>query len=348
VQAAINYALATRLGCTFAPPGPPASHLEALHLVEDLHRAAAAALGSVADITGLHQASEQAAKVPVAVVDRRGFIRANVQMAASVAEVALEGQSLTWPSRTVAGVQLGAILAALSARVLGQFDPFYQAEDSRTRTGRVILVAPNVFRFELELKADPSDFHLWVALHELTHAAQVAAAPWLPDWIRDHLAELVMIDDSPGAMQRLTRAARQLPGLLADKSDLPAKVTGLFSPAQSYIFQEVTAAMSLLEGHADVIMDAVGPNVVRSVDQLRPRFDARRVAQGRLDRAARQLIGIEAKTAQYVQGAAFVRAVLSQVGHEGLNLVFTGPDALPTAQEMDNPDAWVARVVKAA
>jgi len=348
VQAAINYGLASRLGCALVPPGPPATHLEALHLVEDLHRAAGAALGSVAEITGLHQASEQAAQVPVAVVDRRGFVKANVQMAQSLADVALEGQDLSWPARAMAGGQLGAIMAALSARVLGQFDPFYQVNDSDTRRGRVLLVAPNVLRFELELKADPSDFHLWVALHELTHAAQVAAAPWLPDWIRDHLAELVLIDDSPGALQRVTRAARQLPGILADKSDLPAKVVGLFSPAQSYIFQEVTAAMSLLEGHADVIMDAVGPKVVRSVDQLRPRFDARRVAQGRLDRAARRLIGLEAKTAQYVQGAKFVRSVLNQVGHEGLNLVFTGPDALPTAQEMDNPDAWVARVARSA
>ena len=210
----------------------------------------------------------------------------------------------------------------------------------------MLLVAPNILRFERELNADPRDFHLWVALHELTHAAQVAAAPWLPDWIRDRLAELVQIDETDGTVGRLARAARQLPDLMADKSKLPPKAFGLLSPAQAYVFQEVTAVMSLLEGHADVIMDAVGPNVVRSVDKLRHRFDARRVAKGRLERAVRRLVGMEAKTAQYVQGAAFVRTVLSAVGHEGLNLAFSGPDALPTHQEMDQPEAWVNRVAR--
>ena len=341
---ALNYPLAQRLGKLLVRPGPPASPQEASHLVGSLRQAATSALGSVAEITGLDQACEQAAKVPVMVVDRRGFVAANVHLAAALADVVLEGQEMSWFGRSTAGAQLGTVLAVLSARVLGQFDPFYQ---SQAELGRVLLVAPNVLRFQRALNADPRDFHLWIALHELTHAAQIAAAPWLPDWIRDRLSELVQIDEAEGKLGRLARAARQLPEAMADKSELPPKVFGLFSPAQAYVFQEVTAAMSLLEGHADVIMDAVGPKVVRTVAQLRPRFDARRVAKGRLERAARRLIGLEAKTAQYVQGAEFVRSVLNQVGHEGLNLAFTGPDALPTAHEMDQPEAWVARVVRA-
>ncbi|MCL2802646.1 MAG: zinc-dependent metalloprotease [Micrococcales bacterium] len=342
---AINYAVAVALGTRLVRPGPAIAQDEAAHLVADLHRASAAALGSVAEITGLDQACEAAANVPVMVIDRRGFVRANVQLAESVVNVALADQELSWLAKYGAGVQLGSALALLSARVLGQYDPFHQGPNGAK--GRVLLVAPNVYRFECLVRANPRDFHLWISLHELTHAAQIAAAPWLPDWISDRLAELVAIDDQPGAIKRLTRAARQLPDLFADKTDVPPKMVGLLSPAQAYIFQEVTAVMSLLEGHADVIMDSVGPKVVRSVDQMRHRFDARRVAGGRLDRAARRLIGIEAKTAQYVQGADFVRGVLSEVGHEGLNLVWSGPDAMPTTTELDDPAAWCQRVAKA-
>jgi putative hydrolase len=103
--------------------------------------------------------------------------------------------------------------------------------------------------------------------------------------------------------------------------------------------------MSLLEGHADVIMDAVGPKVVKTVEQLRPRFDARRLARGRLERALRRLAGLEAKTAQYVQGATFVRSVLATAGHEGLNRAFRAPDMLPSASEMEDPGTWIARAL---
>ena len=124
---ALNYGVAKRLGQVLVRPGPPATHLEAAHLVDDLHLAARQALGSVADITGLNQACEQAAKVPVLVVDRRNFVTANVELAAALVNVALDSQDLSRLGKWAAGTQLGAVLAVLSARVLGQFDPFHQS-----------------------------------------------------------------------------------------------------------------------------------------------------------------------------------------------------------------------------
>ena len=74
--------------------------------------------------------------------------------------------------------------------------------------------------------------------------------------------------------------------------------------------------MSLLEGHADVVMDGVGPQVIPSVGVIRRRFDERRKGVGTLDRMLRRLLGLDAKMAQYRDGARFVRAVVDKVGHD--------------------------------
>lgn len=106
----------------------------------------------------------------------------------------------------------------------------------------------------------------------------------------------------------------------------------------------MTAVMSLLEGHADVVMDDVGPQVVPSVEQIRARFDQRRKGRGSADRLLRRLLGLEAKMRQYRDGAVFCRAVQDAVGVDGFNQVWTSPDTLPTAREITEPALWLQRV----
>ena len=103
--------------------------------------------------------------------------------------------------------------------------------------------------------------------------------------------------------------------------------------------------MSLLEGHADVVMDGVGPTVIPSVAQIRKKFNQRRQGVGTLDKLLRRLLGLDAKMAQYRDGAVFVRHVVDKVGMDQFNAVWSGPEALPSKAEITDPDAWVARVL---
>ncbi|MDR2454909.1 MAG: zinc-dependent metalloprotease [Bifidobacteriaceae bacterium] len=340
----INFALAAKAGGLAARPGPDITPAEGIHLVADLRSQAGRALGYVAEITGLDQPAAQAAGAAVAVTDRRGYIHGLIRMVQGLVGEAWQEDDITWLGGQVAGAQLGAFAGVLAQRVLGQYDPFHLPPGGAP-SGRVLLVAPNILRFERQLDADPRDFHLWIALHEMAHAVQFAAAPWLAEWVRQRFDEMMQLDTDEGRGARLVAAARRLPDLFSDDAAAQAAATGLLTPPQAAVLARIAGAMSLLEGHADVIMDAVGPKVVKTVEQLRPRFDARRLARGRLERALRRLAGLEAKTAQYVQGASFVRAVLAQAGHEGLNQAFSGPERLPTAQEMEDPAAWMARVL---
>ena len=102
--------------------------------------------------------------------------------------------------------------------------------------------------------------------------------------------------------------------------------------------------MSLLEGHADVVMDGVGPEVVPSVATIREKFQRRRAGANSLDRTVRRLLGIEAKMRQYRDGAKFVNAVVDQVGMSGFNRVWESTETLPVLDEITDPVAWVRRV----
>jgi len=102
--------------------------------------------------------------------------------------------------------------------------------------------------------------------------------------------------------------------------------------------------MSLLEGHADVVMDDVGPAVVPSVEHIRAKFQKRRQDVSGVDRILRRLLGLEAKMRQYRDGAVFVRAVTDKVGTDGFNTVWTSPETLPLPEEIQNPATWVQRV----
>jgi coenzyme F420 biosynthesis associated uncharacterized protein len=115
------------------------------------------------------------------------------------------------------------------------------------------------------------------------------------------------------------------------------------SPAQREVVGRVTAVMSLLEGHADVVMDGVGPDVISSIEEIRTKFNVRRQGQG-FDKIIRKLLGLDAKMRQYRDGAEFCRQVIAQVGMDGFNRVWASPETLPTKAEIADPQSWVARV----
>jgi len=244
------------------------------------------------------------------------------------------------------------VLALLSGKLLGQFDPFTSAGPR----GRLLLVAPNILAVEREMSAEPADFRLWVALHEQTHALQFAAAPWLAEHLRERASRLLELtkqaddDGAPGGIGDLVeRVTRVLTEALRDGGaglDSGPALAGVLGREQAEVVKEVGAVMALLEGHADVTMDAVGPAVVPSVAAIRTRFDARRGAVGSpLQRVLRRLLGLDAKLAQYRDGAAFVRAVEKQAGTNAVNAVFSGVEALPSPREISDPRAWVRRVL---
>lgn len=333
----VDWPLAASVAGRLSPPGPRAERAELVELVGQLRAGAARAADEVATVTGLHP-TPGVARAPVLVVDRPGWARANTRSLALLTSSVAAKARPSAASRAAAAVQVGGVLALVSSKVLGQFDPF---------TGRLLLVAPNVLEVERRLDVDSADFRLWVALHEQTHALQFAAAPWLVGHLRGRIEQLLegVGPDAVFGTRDLGSLVGAVTRALSGEDD--AGLLSLLEPEQRRMFDEVGAVMSLLEGHADVTMDQVGPGVVPSVATIRRRFDARRAAGLAAKGPAalvRRLLGMDLKMAQYRDGAAFVRAVRERVGPDGFNAVWSSAQTLPTPAEVADPAAWVARV----
>ena len=116
------------------------------------------------------------------------------------------------------------------------------------------------------------------------------------------------------------------------------------TPAQRAVLERITALMTLLEGHAEFVMDGVGPEVVPSVADIRARFNRRREAGNPMERLIRRLLGVDAKLRQYAEGRRFVHEVVSRVGMAGFNRVWESPLTLPLLSELADAPAWIARV----
>ena len=90
----------------------------------------------------------------------------------------------------------------------------------------------------------------------------------------------------------------------------------LATPEQRVVLERVTAFMSLVEGHAEWVMNAVPSSVIPTQKLIENRFATRRRGGNPFDRLLRRLLGMEAKTRQYVDGSAFVRTVVDRIGVE--------------------------------
>jgi coenzyme F420 biosynthesis associated uncharacterized protein len=243
------------------------------------------------------------------------------------------------------GAQTGAVLAFVSSGILGQYDPFTSPE-----AGTLLLVYPNVIAVERQLKVDPSDFRLWVCLHEVTHRVQFTANPWIAGYMSSSLGLLTQepADDIREVASRLAEFVRTR-GNGSDDANAPG-ILGLVRAVQSEpqrkALDQLLVLGTLLEGHAEHVMDAVGPIVVPSVATIRGRFDERRQRkQPPLMRLVRALLGVEAKLSQYTRGKVFVDQVVGRVGMKRFNTIWTGPETLPLPAEIEHPQQWIDRVL---
>ena len=337
----IDYDLAVATARRFAPAPPQVSWDEASQIVTELRGLAVRAEEHVRGVTGLVPPGEP---LEATVVDRPGWAAANVEgfrvvldpLAAKLTEKSSNAVAAAATAK-VAGVQMGSVLGWLSSKVLGQYEVFLPEQG----TGRLVLVAPNIVETERRLGVDPSDFRLWVALHEVTHRTQFTAVPWMHAHVRAEVQALLSaasLDDPSQLAARLKAVASGLPrgGSLIEL---------LQTPEQKVVMDRVTAFMSLLEGHAEHVMDGVGPAVVPSVTQIRRKFDERRKETGGLlDRILRKALGMDLKALQYAEGKRFVDTAVRELGMPGFNRVWESPATLPTRDEIRQPMDWVRRI----
>jgi coenzyme F420 biosynthesis associated uncharacterized protein len=269
----------------------------------------------------------------------RGFQTVLEPLAARVLGRKNQGGSVR---RKGLGLQIGLLMGYVSRKVLGQYDLFLPPDDD----GLLYFVGPNVVQVERRMRFRRRDFRLWLSLHEVAHRVQFGSVPWL----RTHLtgqvdAYLDSVElDSKRVMEALRRAAEQVRSGERRGQDL---IFLFMTEEQRTILGRVQALMSLLEGHANYVMDTVGAERVPGADRMRRGLHDRRKSSG-IERSFQRLIGFESKVRQYDVGERFVAAVVERAGMAGFNRVWDEPANLPSLEEVMAPDRWLARVGPAA
>jgi len=335
---------AVRTARSISGSGPKVSHAERTEMREQLTGQVGRAESLVAECTGITVGGFRSRAW---VMGRGDWTRQNLKGLQRAIEPLAKRISERRPSsptdkhtiaRKALGVQIGALLGYVSRRVLGQVDVFLPPDDD----GLIYFIGPNLVDVERTFSLSAADFRLWVAIHEVTHRVQFSGAPWLR-------AELMrMVDaylnsvslDSKELMEQLGRAIEELrPG-----GGAPGGILRLLTPEQRELFQRTQAMMSLLEGHASYVMNAVAKDVVEDLPRLQAALSRRR-AVGGWEKRVQRAIGFDQKVAQYDAGERFVGSVVERIGMPGFNLVWSEPGNLPRPGEIEEPDRWIARVV---
>jgi coenzyme F420 biosynthesis associated uncharacterized protein len=349
---AVDWALAERVAARVAGREPFAQSYHYDSLGPDFAELTSQAEELVAETTGLRSLSGPAR---ARLTDRAGWVRANIASFQRLLrpltdkfEDRLGQRPLASVARRFAGAEVGVMLGWMSTRVLGQYDLLIIEEEAPHDQYIVYYVGPNVLALEKLYAFPPREFRLWLALHEVTHRAQFTGVPWM----REHFLGLVesmldAVDPDPkrflDAVVRSADAFRSGKNPLAD-GGLMALVA---SDEQREVLNQVSGLMSLLEGHGDITMDRAGAGLIPSADRFGRVLRQRRNSANGFAKLIQQLVGLDAKLAQYEQGERFIEAVEGEGGTALLDLAWGAPDNVPSIAEIRDPASWIARVAPA-
>lgn len=341
-------ALSGRLAARAAGTHPLADTYLIDHLASEMETVTPRASEMVEEATGL----VAPAAADVKVVGRTEWIDRNLASFQHLLEPAerriaerLEasgslGTATAALAHQVVAAETAVLLGFLSRRVLGQYELVLPTGD---RGDTVAYVGVNLIDLERRHQFRPSEFRLWVALHEMTHRAQFVGVGWMAD----HFLSLVerLVSQAVPEPGRLSRIVRQLNDARTEDRPLldETGLVGLFaSPAQRETLNEVQALMSLLEGHGHVVMDRIGAGLFLGHARMARVLKARR--SDPKTQFLFRLTGLEMKMRQYELGESFILEVERRAGWETLDAAWTGPEALPTLAEIEEPAEWLRRV----
>jgi len=243
--------------------------------------------------------------------NRHHWVDANVSTLSRVlAPLDDRPAALPGVARRANTASMAVSLSFLARHVLGQYDPLLLAEGDEHS---LYFVHPNVVAAADSLDTEFERFRRWIAFHEVTHAAEFGAAPWLQPYLEERIQDAVLsIEDADL-------------GALDDEGPLG----------------EVMTAMTAVEGYAELLMDHAFDE---EYEDLRRKLDARRSGGNPLTKLMRRLLGLGLKRQQYERGKAFFEAVADQRDLETAALVWETPENLPTDDELDAPTEWVRRL----
>ncbi|MBF0671572.1 MAG: zinc-dependent metalloprotease [Salinibacterium sp.] len=258
------------------------------------------------------------------------------------------GQLMRNVGGTLFAMQLGHVVGQLSTEVVSGGDigiPLLGASASSSEH-QAAIVAQNVAAFGEGLDIAADQVQLYLSVRELAHARLFRHAKWLRLQLMTSITEYargIHIDTEP--LQDLAADLdpsnpEQLREALASGALIPPK-----SDAQIAALAKLETLLALIEGWVDVVT-AQATTRLPSSGAIAEMVRRRRAAGGPAESAFATLVGLELRPRRLREAAAMWQRVTDAVGAEKRDSLWSHPDLLPTSDDIDNPDALVARLTE--
>jgi putative hydrolase len=239
------------------------------------------------------------------------------------------------------GMQVGQGLGALAGEVLGSTDVGFPLAP----VGVAALVPTNVAAFGDGLGVPLDEVRLYLAIRESAHLRLFHHAPWLRSRITaavDDYARGISIDTS-GMEAALSGVDPANPAALQELMQ-----SGVFepptTPEQQAALDRLETLLALVEGWVDVVSFAAAEPQLPSAAALRETLQRRRGSGGPAEATFQTLVGLQLRPRRLREAAEFWRRLEDARGRDGRDALWTHPDLLPNAADLDDPVAAVAAI----
>jgi putative hydrolase len=237
------------------------------------------------------------------------------------------------------GSQTGTAVGELAREVVGSTDIGLPLGPE----GVAALLPAGVAQFGQGLSVDAGEVRLFLALREAAHHRLFAHVPWL----RGHLLGAVE-QYASGITVDMARLQEAIPDVdITNPEALRDALAGegLFrpedTPAQKAALVRLETALALVEGWVATVVSAAARDRLTHADALAEAVRRRRATGGPAERTFATLVGLELRPRRLREAAAIWQGLTSARGVDGRDALWSHPDLLPAADDLENPDTFV-------
>ena len=237
------------------------------------------------------------------------------------------------------GSQTGTAVGELAREVIGSADIGLPLGPE----GTAALLPAGVAEFGRGLSVDAGEVRLFFALREAAHQRLFAHVPWL----RAHLLGAVE-QYASGISVDMARLQEAMPDVDITNPEAISEALsgeGLFrpedTPAQKAALTRLETALALVEGWVATVVSAAATERLTHADALAEAVRRRRATGGPAERTFATLVGLELRPRRLREATAIWQGLTEARGIDGRDALWAHPDLLPTADDLENPDAFV-------
>lgn len=237
-------------------------------------------------------------------------------------------------------MQLGSALGKLSHEVLTGGDiglPFY-AES------RAAFIPQNLRQFIADNALAEDQAFIYLAVREFAHARLFRHSRWLREAVINQLTNYAAgINIDGEAMSELASSitpenAEALKNALESGALLSERTEDQIAALSS-----IETLLALIEGWVAVVTEE-STKLLPTAATLDEVLRRRRATSSPAQATFATLVGLELRPRRNREAAAFWRTLTERIGIEARDAVWDHPDLLPTSEDIDNVDAYLARI----